>query len=247
MAPNNNVPNLVIYNSSNAYQVLSAAVIKDACPNAVLHDIAGVAAATTTTYIGTLVALTYGSISVLATQGNSTGNIAVADIATLNGKLIGAPYDTVCREFNPAGTGSGSTFKQEPMNVWGNIYPNVNPPSLVRRMGGNGLGVYGANGTATSGAVGSLTDSGASFSTIVVDSLTATSVTATGLVDGTTWNVDAYVGDYVVFTNGNGIGQTIEIASNTVEVHVHGIRKKLGKNFIKTVRHSGYIIEDSCD
>ena len=37
-------------------------------------------------------------------------------------------------------------------------------------------------------------------------------------------------------------GWDMEIASNTVEVHVHGIRKKLGKDFIKTIRHSGYMI-----
>ncbi len=40
-------------------------------------------------------------------------------------------------------------------------------------------------------------------------------------------------------------GWDIEIASNTVEVHIHGIRKKLGKDFIKTIRHSGYIIEEA--
>ncbi len=33
------------------------------------------------------------------------------------------------------------------------------------------------------------------------------------------------------------------IESNTVEVHVHGLRKKLGKDLIKTVRGAGYIIE----
>lgn len=35
-----------------------------------------------------------------------------------------------------------------------------------------------------------------------------------------------------------------EIASNTVEVHIHGLRQKLGKDFIKTIRHSGYVVED---
>lgn len=37
-------------------------------------------------------------------------------------------------------------------------------------------------------------------------------------------------------------GWDMEIESNTIEVHVHGIRKKLGKDFIKTIRHVGYQI-----
>lgn len=35
-------------------------------------------------------------------------------------------------------------------------------------------------------------------------------------------------------------GWDMEIESNTVEVHIHGLRKKLGKDFIKTLRHVGY-------
>ncbi len=31
-----------------------------------------------------------------------------------------------------------------------------------------------------------------------------------------------------------------EVASNTIEVHIHSLRKKLGKSFIKTVRGIGY-------
>jgi DNA-binding response OmpR family regulator len=31
-----------------------------------------------------------------------------------------------------------------------------------------------------------------------------------------------------------------EVGSNTVEVYIHGLRKKLGKDFIKTVRGIGY-------
>jgi two-component system response regulator QseB len=34
-----------------------------------------------------------------------------------------------------------------------------------------------------------------------------------------------------------------EIESNSVEVHIHHLRKKLGKQFIKTVHGVGYIIE----
>lgn len=36
-----------------------------------------------------------------------------------------------------------------------------------------------------------------------------------------------------------------DISSNTVEVHVHGLRKKLGKTFIKTIRGIGYSIAKS--
>ena len=36
-----------------------------------------------------------------------------------------------------------------------------------------------------------------------------------------------------------------EIASNTIEVHIHGLRQKLGKQFIKTIRHSGYMVEQN--
>ncbi|MCB1682155.1 MAG: response regulator [Rhodospirillales bacterium] len=35
-------------------------------------------------------------------------------------------------------------------------------------------------------------------------------------------------------------GWDMEIESNTVEVHIHGLRKKLGKDFIETLRHVGY-------
>ncbi len=36
-----------------------------------------------------------------------------------------------------------------------------------------------------------------------------------------------------------------EVASNTIEVHVHHVRKKLPKDFIKTVRGVGYIVSKS--
>ncbi len=35
-------------------------------------------------------------------------------------------------------------------------------------------------------------------------------------------------------------GWDMEIESNTIEVHIHGLRKKLGKDFIETLRHVGY-------
>ena len=35
-----------------------------------------------------------------------------------------------------------------------------------------------------------------------------------------------------------------EVSSNAVEVHIHHIRKKLGKDFVKTVNKIGYIVED---
>jgi len=38
-------------------------------------------------------------------------------------------------------------------------------------------------------------------------------------------------------------GWNMEIESNTIEVHVHGIRKKLGKDCIQTVRNVGYKVE----
>ena len=34
-----------------------------------------------------------------------------------------------------------------------------------------------------------------------------------------------------------------EVESNTVEVHVHGLRKKLGKELIRTIRGVGYVME----
>lgn len=37
-------------------------------------------------------------------------------------------------------------------------------------------------------------------------------------------------------------GWDMEIESNTIEVHIHGLRKKLGKDFIETLRHVGYRI-----
>jgi len=41
-------------------------------------------------------------------------------------------------------------------------------------------------------------------------------------------------------------GLNIEIESNTVEVYIHHLRKKLGDEVIRTVRGVGYII-DRCD
>ena len=35
-------------------------------------------------------------------------------------------------------------------------------------------------------------------------------------------------------------GWDMEIESNTIEVHIHGLRKKLGKAFIETLRYVGY-------
>jgi len=35
-----------------------------------------------------------------------------------------------------------------------------------------------------------------------------------------------------------------EVSSNTVEVHIHAIRRKLGKTFIKTVHGMGYVLGD---
>mgnify|MGYP003641826361 FL=1 len=36
-----------------------------------------------------------------------------------------------------------------------------------------------------------------------------------------------------------------EVASNAVEVHIHNLRKKLPKSFIKTIRGVGYSIKAS--
>ncbi|MBQ8346310.1 MAG: response regulator [Alphaproteobacteria bacterium] len=35
-----------------------------------------------------------------------------------------------------------------------------------------------------------------------------------------------------------------DVSSNAVEVHIHHLRKKLGKNIVKTINKIGYIIED---
>jgi DNA-binding response OmpR family regulator len=34
-----------------------------------------------------------------------------------------------------------------------------------------------------------------------------------------------------------------DIGSNTVEVHISALRRKLGKDFVKTVRNIGYVVE----
>ena len=36
-----------------------------------------------------------------------------------------------------------------------------------------------------------------------------------------------------------------EVSSNAVEVHIHHLRKKLGKDVVKTVNKIGYILEDA--
>jgi two-component system response regulator QseB len=41
-------------------------------------------------------------------------------------------------------------------------------------------------------------------------------------------------------------GLHIDIESNTVEVYIHFLRKKLGENLIRTVRGVGYVV-DRCD
>ncbi len=38
-----------------------------------------------------------------------------------------------------------------------------------------------------------------------------------------------------------------EVNSNTLEVHIHNIRKKLPKNYIRTIRGVGYMIEKAKD
>lgn len=38
----------------------------------------------------------------------------------------------------------------------------------------------------------------------------------------------------------NLYGWDTEVESNTIEVHIHGLRKKLGKTFIETLRYVGY-------
>ncbi len=34
-----------------------------------------------------------------------------------------------------------------------------------------------------------------------------------------------------------------DVQSNTVEVHIHHLRKKLGKDIVKTINKIGYILE----
>ena len=43
----------------------------------------------------------------------------------------------------------------------------------------------------------------------------------------------------------NLYGWDTEIESNTIEVHIHGLRKKLGKTFIETLRYVGYRVGGS--
>ncbi len=40
-------------------------------------------------------------------------------------------------------------------------------------------------------------------------------------------------------------GWDMEVESNTVEVHIHGLRKKLGKEAIRTVRGMGYVMDEA--
>jgi two-component system response regulator QseB len=40
-------------------------------------------------------------------------------------------------------------------------------------------------------------------------------------------------------------GSNVDVGSNTIEVHIHSLRKKLGSGLIRTVRGVGYIIDDS--
>lgn len=35
-----------------------------------------------------------------------------------------------------------------------------------------------------------------------------------------------------------------DVASNAVEVHIHHLRKKLGKDIVKTINKIGYTLED---
>jgi two-component system response regulator QseB len=39
-------------------------------------------------------------------------------------------------------------------------------------------------------------------------------------------------------------GWNMETESNTVEVHIHGLRRKLGKDVVITVRHVGYQVAE---
>jgi two-component system response regulator QseB len=39
-------------------------------------------------------------------------------------------------------------------------------------------------------------------------------------------------------------GWDMENESNTIEVHIHGLRRKLGKDAVITVRHVGYKVAE---
>jgi hypothetical protein len=230
MAPNNKVPNLIIYDSSNAYQVLSAAAYQSRVPNAQLYDTAGIASATTTTWVLTLNATYYGSIAIMATVGTSTGNIASGAVTDLASNLIGAPYDVAVRSFNPAGTGSGSTFVQQPLNVWNSAYTYINPPQVIALMGGNSIYTLGSTATATSGTASTVVDSGATFGTATLANFsalgqyygTADSVTTTTLTDtdsAPAWVTNALAGLYVYINASSTFGGGYaKIISNTTTV-----------------------------
>jgi DNA-binding response OmpR family regulator len=38
-------------------------------------------------------------------------------------------------------------------------------------------------------------------------------------------------------------GRASQIASNTVEVHIHNLRRKLGRDVVRTVRKAGYMVD----
>ena len=41
-------------------------------------------------------------------------------------------------------------------------------------------------------------------------------------------------------------GWNTDVESNTIEVHIHSLRKKFGENLIRTVRGIGYMVDESC-
>ena len=53
--------------------------------------------------------------------------------------------------------------------------------------------------------------------------------------------IDKQKGHILVEDNGRGMNE--EVASNTLEVHIHNLRKKLGGDFIKTLRGVGYMVQ----
>jgi len=209
----------LFYNSSQVQSGAAAAVVLNAFPAAIVFDTKGLDTTAIGVQIATLSAGTQHRIYALVDVGANppSGNLTGAQVTTLDTKLIGSITDP-SSDNNVRQIASASGGKNRSLLAWEDVYPTVNPANLIHILGGFQIYTIPFSGTATSGAAGSLTDSGANFGTSATTG-TATSATVTTLTNSAaSFTVNAYAGQYLAITGGTGEGQMLPILSNTAKV-----------------------------
>ena len=189
---------VAFYDTTEAQSLICAAIVRNKWPNVSLQDTAGLNEAAIIALIAAISAASQHRIYILVgvAGGHVAGNLTTAQVTALDAKLytsaVDPDSDDACRE---RGVTSGDDYAAR--RTWDDIYSTITPPPMVFYNGGIGdTGVRDAtfcdfNGTATSGAATSLTDT------------------------SNTFVADALIGKYLYVLSGTGIGQYATITDNT--------------------------------